>query len=129
MQLAHGAGSLRGKLIAASCALLGTSQLARAQAHDVVDTINRALADWELDGAVAYYHENGRIQAVEPVINASHELADGGNSVSISRSTRCRAVAPTEPSRAPSRRHSPHRRPKVWLRRGIFTQSEPDISL
>lgn len=78
MQLAHSGGTLRGKLIAASCALLGTTQVARGQSHDVVDTINRALADWELDGAVAYYHENGRIQAVEPVINASHELADGG---------------------------------------------------
>ena len=28
-------------------------------------TMNRALTDWQLDAALAYYHENGRIQAVE----------------------------------------------------------------
>jgi len=78
MQLESAGVNLRGKLIAASCALLGSAPVAHAQTHDVVDTVNRALADWELDGAVAYYHENGRIQAVEPVINAGHELADGG---------------------------------------------------
>jgi hypothetical protein len=78
MQLEPTSGSLRGKLIAASCALLGGAPVARAETHDVVDTINRALTDWQLDAALAYYHENGRIQAVEPVINAEHDLANGG---------------------------------------------------
>jgi len=78
MQLEGSGGNLRGKLIAASCALLGGSAVARAETHDVVDTINRALTDWQLDAALAYYHENGRIQAVEPVINAGHALANGG---------------------------------------------------
>ena len=78
MQLEPATGSLRGKLIAASCALLGGAPAARAETQDVVGTINRALTDWQLDAALAYYHENGRVQAVEPVINAEHELADGG---------------------------------------------------
>jgi hypothetical protein len=78
MQLEPTIGNLRSKLIAASCALLGGAPVAGAETHDVVDTINRALTDWQLDAALAYYHENGRIQAVEPVINAEHDLADGG---------------------------------------------------
>jgi hypothetical protein len=78
MQLDSGSGNFRSKLIAASCALLGSAPLARAQTHDVADTVNRALEDWQLDAAFAYYHENGRIRAIEPVINAEHQLADGG---------------------------------------------------
>lgn len=75
MQLESGNGSLRGKLVAASCALLGSTPITRA---DVGDTLNRALADWQLDAALAYYHENGRIRAVEPVVEAERDLANGG---------------------------------------------------
>jgi len=75
VQLESGSGSLRGKLVAASCALLGSTPITRA---DVGDTLNRALADWQLDAALAYYHENGRIRAVEPVIEAERDLANGG---------------------------------------------------
>ena len=37
------------------------------------------LHEWQLESALAYYHEDGRIQAVEPVISASHDYGDGGN--------------------------------------------------
>src|SRR6185437_7286205 len=33
---------------------------------------------WQLQSALAYYHEDGRIQAVEPVVSVSRDLADGG---------------------------------------------------
>jgi hypothetical protein len=49
VQLESSGGSLRGTLIAASCALLGSAPVARAQTHDLRDTLYRALADWQLD--------------------------------------------------------------------------------
>lgn len=76
MQLKPDATLLRRRLMAASCALLGASS-ARAQ-----DTSTRGLVDellqWQLQSALAYYHENGRIQAIEPVVTVSRDLADGG---------------------------------------------------
>ena len=69
-------GFIRRKLIAASCALLGSS-VARA-GDGVGDTVGRLLEDWQIQSALAYYHEDGRIQAVEPVITAVHESSDGG---------------------------------------------------
>jgi hypothetical protein len=77
MQLKDADSGMRRKLVAASCALLGSAPAARAQIHDVVDTVNRALEDWQLDAAFAYYHEDGRIQALEPVISAEHTFASG----------------------------------------------------
>jgi hypothetical protein len=76
MQLKPDATALRRRLMAASCALLGASS-ARAQessAHGLVDE----LLQWQLQSALAYYHEDGRIQAIEPVVNASRDLSDGG---------------------------------------------------
>ena len=76
MQLKPEATALRRRLMAASCALLGASA-ARAQetsGHGLVD----ALLQWQLQSALAYYHEDGRIQAIEPVVDVSRDLADGG---------------------------------------------------
>ena len=76
MQLNPGATAFRRRLMAASCALLGASS-ARGQ-----EASGRGLVDellqWQLQSALAYYHEDGRIQAIEPVVNASRDLADGG---------------------------------------------------
>ena len=33
--------------------------------------------DWSVDSALAYYHEDGRIQAIEPVVNVAKVFADG----------------------------------------------------
>ncbi len=75
MQLKPDTMLLRRRLMAASCALLGASS-ARAQetsAHGLVDE----LLQWQLQSALAYYHEDGRIQAIEPVVNVSRDLSDG----------------------------------------------------
>ncbi len=70
------AGNARRKLIAASCALLGSS-VARGS-DGLGGSVGRLLEDWQIQSALAYYHEDGRIQAVEPVINALHETSEGG---------------------------------------------------
>ena len=64
----------------ASCALLGASA---AQSQDAVGTrkeeslLDRLLEGVSFDSALAYYHEDGRIQAIEPVVNVSKTLASG----------------------------------------------------
>jgi Protein of unknown function (DUF3570) len=65
--------------MAASCALLGAS----AQSQDASGVqkdeglLNRLLEGVSFDSALAYYREDGRIQAVEPVVNVSKTFADG----------------------------------------------------
>ncbi len=66
----------RRRLMAASCALLSAGA-ARSQASRIEDTVNGLLKDWSVDSALAYYHENGRIQAIEPVVDVSRIYADG----------------------------------------------------
>jgi hypothetical protein len=75
MQLTPEAASVRRRLIAASCTLL-TASAARGQ------EIGKLLAelqktDWHLDSALAYYHEDGRIMAIEPVVSLSRDYGDG----------------------------------------------------
>jgi hypothetical protein len=70
---------LRRRLIAASCALLSTSAARSQEAAADPGLVQRVLHEWQLESALAYYHEDGRIQAVEPVISASHDYGDGGN--------------------------------------------------
>ena len=77
MQLGADAGSVRRRLIAASCALLGSSA-ARGEQGSVTDQIGRLIEDWKIQSALAYYREDGRIQAIEPVISAVRDLSDGG---------------------------------------------------
>jgi hypothetical protein len=78
MQLDADAGSIRRKLIAASCALLGGAPAARAGENAIAGIVNHALDGWQVDSALAYYREDGRIQAIEPVISAVHQLSDDG---------------------------------------------------
>jgi Protein of unknown function (DUF3570) len=65
----------RRRLIAASCALLGAA--ARSQQASVAPADSGLLEDWSVDSALAYYHENGRILAIEPVVNLAKVFADG----------------------------------------------------
>jgi hypothetical protein len=67
---------MRQGLMAASCALLGAAG-ARAQETHPAPTDGGLLADWSLDSALAYYHEDGRVQAIEPVVNVSKLFATG----------------------------------------------------
>jgi len=66
----------RRRLMAASCALLSAGA-ARSQEAGVAPVGTGLLEDWSVDSALAYYHEDGRVQAVEPVVNVSKVLADG----------------------------------------------------
>jgi Protein of unknown function (DUF3570) len=77
VQLEPESGSVRRRLVAASCALLGAST---ARSQDVSDpgAVGRLLEGWQVQSALAYYHEDGRIQAIEPLISAAHDTADGG---------------------------------------------------
>jgi hypothetical protein len=68
--------SSRRRLMAASCALLSAGA-ARSQEASVAASGSGLLEDWSVDSALAYYHENGRVQAVEPVVNVSKIFADG----------------------------------------------------
>src|ERR1700683_5250900 len=70
------AGAARRRLMAASCALLGAGA-ARAQEAHMAPPDSGLLEDWSVDSALAYYHENGRIQAIEPVVDVAKVFANG----------------------------------------------------
>lgn len=79
MQLKRGAfntQSARRRLMAASCALLGAG-VARSQETHMAPPDSGLLEDWSVDSALAYYHEDGRIEAIEPVVDVSKVFADG----------------------------------------------------
>jgi Protein of unknown function (DUF3570) len=69
-------GTARKRLMAASCALLGAGA-ARSQETHMAPPDSRLLEDWSVDSALAYYHEDGRIQAIEPVVDVAKVFADG----------------------------------------------------
>ena len=66
----------RRRLMAASCALLSAGA-ARSQQPAPAPVDSGLLEDWSVDSALAYYHEQGRIQAVEPVVDVAKVFADG----------------------------------------------------
>src|ERR1700688_760875 len=68
--------NMRRRLMAASCALLGAAG-ARSQEARVAPADSGLLEDWSVDSALAYYHEDGRIQAIEPVVDVAKIFADG----------------------------------------------------
>jgi hypothetical protein len=68
--------STRRRLMAASCALLSAGA-ARSQEASVATAGSGLLDDWSVDSALAYYHEDGRVQAIEPVVDVSKVFADG----------------------------------------------------
>jgi hypothetical protein len=81
MQLKHKAAlpssaNMRRRLMAASCALLGAAG-ARSQEARVAPADSGLLEDWSVDSALAYYHEDGRIQAIEPVVSVAKTFANG----------------------------------------------------
>ena len=78
MQLKSDPAQLRRRLIAASCALL-TSSAARSQEAAIAGYVQDVIKEWQFESALAYYHEDGRIQAVEPVVSASRDYGDGGS--------------------------------------------------
>jgi hypothetical protein len=70
------AQNARRRLMAASCALLSAGA-ARSQQANVAPAGSGLLEDWSVDSALAYYHEDGRIHAIEPVVDLSKVFANG----------------------------------------------------
>lgn len=71
---------VRRQLMAASCALLGAAAARSEPAGNTrVDTgpFWQFIDGMTVDSALAYYHEDGRIHAVEPIVNLSKTFADG----------------------------------------------------
>jgi hypothetical protein len=66
--------SIGAALATAACTLLGYP--AEAQVANYLEKGVDIAKDWNLDSALAYYHENGRIQAVEPVVSLSKVFAN-----------------------------------------------------
>jgi hypothetical protein len=70
---------LRRQLMAASCALLGATA---GRAQEAGDSHSAGVLDKFVDGltvdsALAYYKEDGRIQAVEPMVDLNKAFANG----------------------------------------------------
>jgi hypothetical protein len=66
--------------MAASCALLGASAAPAQEAsgqQKESGLLNRLLEGVSFDSALAYYREDGRIQAIEPVVSLSKTFASG----------------------------------------------------
>jgi hypothetical protein len=70
---------VRRRIMAASCALLGANAHSQEAGGPQKDEslLNRLLEGVSFDSALAYYREDGRIQAIEPVVNVSKTFADG----------------------------------------------------
>jgi len=66
----------RRRLMAASCALLSAGAVRSQEAHTATNG-SGSLEDWSVNSALAYYHEDGRIRAVEPVVDIAEVFADG----------------------------------------------------
>jgi hypothetical protein len=67
--------------MAASCALLSATAVhaddSNDQKADQRDFLGRLLDGLSMDSALAYYHEDGRVQAVEPVVDLNKTFANG----------------------------------------------------
>jgi hypothetical protein len=70
------AQNARRRLMAASCALLSAGA-ARSQQANIAPAGSGLLEDWSVDSALAYYHEDGRIHAIEPAVDLSKIYANG----------------------------------------------------
>ena len=68
--------TVRRQLMTASCALL-SSTVVRGQDAKMAPVGSGLLEDWTVDSALAYYHEDGRIQAIEPVVTVAKVFAAG----------------------------------------------------
>ncbi len=62
--------------MAASCALLSAGA-ARSQDARAVSADSGVLDDWSINSALAYYHEDGRIHAIEPIVDVAKVFANG----------------------------------------------------
>jgi hypothetical protein len=70
VRLTQRGGAVRGGLAAAASALLASGP-ARSQEVETFEAPTTTA-----DAAVLYYHENGRVQAIEPDVSLSHKFSD-----------------------------------------------------
>lgn len=90
----------RRRLIAASCALLSAGAVRSPEAR-AANGEGGLFDDWSLDTALAYYHEDGRIHAIEPIVDVAKAFVNGQ---SISANVTFDALAGASPNGAlPSR--------------------------
>jgi hypothetical protein len=71
---------LRRRLMAASCALLSAAAVHAEDSNDKKadpGILGRLLDGVSVDSALAYYHEDGRVQAIEPVVEVNKSFANG----------------------------------------------------
>jgi hypothetical protein len=82
--------------MAASCALLSAGA-ARSPDARAANGDSGLLDDWSVNSALAYYHEDGRIHAIEPVVDIAKVFANGQ---SISANVTFDALAGASPNGA-----------------------------
>jgi hypothetical protein len=88
------------RLMAASCALLSAGAVRSPEAR-AANGDSGLLDDWSVNSALAYYHEDGRIHAIEPVVDVAKVFANGQ---SVSANFTYDALAGASPNGAlPSR--------------------------
>src|SRR5450631_96601 len=68
--------NVRRRLMAASCALLSAGAVRSQETRTAADS-SGLLEDWSVNSALAYYHEDGRIRAIEPVVGIAKVFAAG----------------------------------------------------
>jgi hypothetical protein len=75
MQLKADNGAIRRQLMLASCSLLGVATARAQQATDTAAPVD--TSEQTLDSAISYYHEDGRITAIEPMVSLHSDDGNG----------------------------------------------------
>jgi hypothetical protein len=75
MQLKADHGALRRQLMLASCSLLGAATTRAQQAPEPSQPVD--TSEITLDSAISYYHEDGRITAIEPMVSLRSDDGNG----------------------------------------------------
>ena len=75
MQLKPDNGALRRQLMLASCSLLGAAAARAQQAPEAAAPVD--TSELTLDSAISYYHEDGRVTAIEPMVSLRSDDGNG----------------------------------------------------
>ncbi len=75
MQLKLDNGALRRQLMLASCSLLGVAGARGQEAGEAAAPVD--TSELTFDSAISYYHEDGRITAIEPIVSLRSDDGNG----------------------------------------------------
>jgi len=75
MQLKPDNSALRRQLMLASCSLLGAAAARAQQAPEAATPVD--TSELTLDSAISYYHEDGRVTAIEPMVSLHSDDGNG----------------------------------------------------